>query len=80
MLNAKDAKMLNALNSELKAGKRVIYRPIATCRRLDKLTGATDEQLKVWDMMRPEFKAAYPLEAGPLRLALNKIRQRVKGN
>lgn len=72
--------MLNSINAELRSGKMTIYRPIATCRRLDRLTGKTEAELRVWDMMRPEFKSAYPLEAGPLRLSLDKIRQRVKGN
>lgn len=72
------AKLLNNLNAELRAGKKVIYRPVETCRALERLTGKTEAELKVWDMMRPEFKTAYPLEAGPLCLALNKIRQRLK--
>lgn len=79
MLTARDVRMLNGLLAELKAGKKVVYRPIDICRRLDKLAGATDEQLRVWDKMQPKFKRAYPLEAGPLKLALNRVRQRTKG-
>lgn len=77
-LSESDVRMLNSINAELKSGKTVVYRPIATCRRLDKLTGRTNEELRAWDMMRQEFKSAYPLEAAPLRLALDKIRQRLK--
>lgn len=77
-LSERDVRMLNSLNAELKSGKTVILRPIATCRRLEKLAGRTDAELRVWDLMRPEFKLAYPLEAMPLRLTLNKIRQRLK--
>jgi len=79
-LTEAQARLLNGINAELKAGKSVVYRPLAACRALDKLTGKTEAELGVWDTMRPEFKRAYPLEAAPLRLALNAIRQRMKGN
>lgn len=63
---------------ELRQGKTVIYRPVAQCRHLDALTGKTPEQLRSWDLIRPEFKRAYPLEKHALEIGLQKIKQRLK--
>ena len=76
-LSEKDAKMLNSIVAELRAGNKIVYRPLSVCRRLDILEGRPEPR-ESWSKMRAEFKYKYPLEEYALRLWLDRIRARLK--